>query len=63
MTLSKLIEELTALYADGVPGETELIFFAERSLEGSKYPAAIQMDTLSVSINGDCVQLFMQGDK
>ena len=62
MTLSKLIEELTALYAEGVPGESELILFAERSIKGSKYPAAIQMDTLSVSINGDYVQLFMQGD-
>lgn len=62
MTVNDLIRGLETLKVGGVPGNTEIILFAERSIEGSKYPAAIQMDTLSVSINGDCVQLFMEGE-
>lgn len=62
MTLQNLINELTDLYAEGVPGDTELILFADRTIEGTKYKSAIQMDTLSISINGDCVQLFMEGE-
>lgn len=40
--------------------EKELIFFAECDVEGSKFKGAIQHDYLSVAMNGDCVQLFMQ---
>lgn len=62
MTLQKLINELTDLYAEGVPGDTELVLFAEFVADGGAGLAAIQMDTLSVSLNGDYVQLFMQGE-
>ena len=62
MTLQNLIKELTDLYAAGVSGDTELVLFADYTLEGENYKSAIQMDTLSVAINGDYVQLFMEGE-
>ena len=49
MTLQNLIEKLA-----------EIICFAE--ISDGVTSVAIQMDTLSISLNGDCVQLFMQGD-
>lgn len=61
MTLQKLIEELTDLYAAGVPGDTEIILFSERTEDNAS--VACQMDTLSISLNGDYVQLFMEGDQ
>lgn len=60
MTLEKLINELTDLYAAGVSGDTDVILFAEHTI-GSE-TVAIQMDELLISLNGDCVQLFMRGD-
>ena len=60
MTLQNLINELTDLYAAGVSGDTEIILFAERTEDNKS--VACQMNTLSVSINGDCVQLFMEGE-
>ena len=62
MTVKDLIRELETLKAAGVSEDTELILFADYTLEGENYKSAIQMDTLSVSINGDCVQLFMEGE-
>lgn len=62
MTVKNLIRELENLKAAGISENTELILFADYTLEGDNYKSAIQMDTLSVSINGDCVQLFMEGD-
>ena len=62
MTVKDLIRELEMLKAAGVSEDTELILFADRTIEGTKYKSAIQMDTLSISINGDCVQLFMEGE-
>ncbi len=61
MTLQSLINELTDLYAYGVSGDTEIICFAEHT-EGD-VSVACEMDSLSVSLNGACVQLFMEGDK
>ena len=62
MTVKNLIRELEKLKAAGVSEDTELVLFADYTLEGENYKSAIQMDTLSVSINGDCVQLFMEGE-
>lgn len=61
MTLQNLMDELADLYAAGAQEDTEIICFAE--ISDGVTSVAIQMDTLSVSINGDYVQLFMQGDK
>lgn len=60
MTLQDLIKELTNLYAAGVPGDTKIICFAEHT-EGD-ISVACQMDTLSISLNGNYVQLFMEGE-
>lgn len=60
MTLQNLIEKLADLYAAGAQEDTEIIYFAE--ISDGVTSVAIQMDTLSISLNGDCVQLFMQGD-
>lgn len=62
MTVKDLIRELEMLKAAGVSEDTELVLFADYTLEGDNYKSALQMDTLSVSINGDCVQLFMEGE-
>ena len=59
MTVKDLIRELEALKAAGVSEDTELIYFAE--LFDGCASVGCQLDTLSISINGDCVQLFMQG--
>ena len=61
MTLKDLIKELIELSRNGVPDDTEIILFAEHTEDDNK-PVVCQMDTLSISLNGDCVQLFMQGD-
>ncbi len=61
MTLIQLKNELAALSAAGVPNDAEIIYFAEHT-EGN-VSVATQMDTLSISLNGNYVQLFMQGDK
>ena len=62
MTVKDLIRELETLKATGVSEDTELVLFADYTLEGENYKSAIQMDTLSISINDDCVQLFMEGE-
>ena len=61
MTLKDLIKELIELSRNGVADDTEVILFAEHTEDDNK-PVVYQMDTLSISLNGDCVQLFMQGD-
>ena len=60
MTLLNLMDKLADLYAAGAQDDTEIICFAEIS-DGTT-SVAIQMDTLSISLNGDCVQLFMEGE-
>ena len=60
MTLKDLIKELIELSRNGVPDDAEIILFAEHTIDDTS--VAVQMDTLSVSLNGDCVQLFMEGE-
>lgn len=60
MTLQNLMDELADLYAAGAQEDTEIICFAE--ISDGVTSVAIQMNTLSISLNGDYVQLFMQGE-
>ena len=58
MRLNELISELTSLLAEGVDGDTELLLYGE-----AEPGVAFSFDNLSVSINGDFVQLFMGVDE
>lgn len=56
MTLRNLLFELLDAGTDNL--DTELIFYAESS-EGSGELHAIEKNCCDVSINGNCIQLFM----
>ena len=64
MTLYDLVKQLVNLYGENVPADTEVIFFTKNITESDdgkeiKYEF-IQMDNLSISMNGNCIQFLLE---
>lgn len=64
MTLYDLVKELVNLYGENVPADTEIIFFTKNTTESEdgrelRYEF-IQMDDLTISMNGNCIQFLLQ---